>query len=213
MTDTMSTAPQPRPHAGLKCGARNHQNGKLCTLPAGWGTAHVGTGNCRKHGGNTPNAQINARRLQAEEACRRFGVEVETTPEQALLRELACAVGETEFYRERVRELPREMMTYGVERHQFAHAGAEPADGDLNKTIMHTRPSVWIVLLQQSERQLHELAATMIKLGIEARALDLAEQQGAALYRVVINIVGDLGMADDPRLSEILPRRFRELTA
>jgi len=210
----MTTARDPALHERARCGSRTRQTDDPCGLPAGWGTEHVGVGQCRKHGGNTTNARIHAQRILAEDAARRFGVEVETTADAALLRELAAVNGEVMFYRARVSELPREAMTFGVTRREYAHAGENPEAGDLNETEMHTRPNVWITLLHQTEKHLAELAATMIKLGIERRSVEVAESQGAALYKVVILVVGDLGVRpDDPRLAEILPRRFRELAA
>ena len=38
-----------------KCGGKLHKRDGACTLPAGWGTDHVGYGRCRKHFGNAPN--------------------------------------------------------------------------------------------------------------------------------------------------------------
>jgi len=38
-----------------KCGGKLHGRDGTCTLPAGWGTDHVGYGRCRKHFGNAPN--------------------------------------------------------------------------------------------------------------------------------------------------------------
>lgn len=38
-----------------QCGARNRQ-GNPCGKPAGWGTAHPGTGRCRLHGGASTGA-------------------------------------------------------------------------------------------------------------------------------------------------------------
>jgi hypothetical protein len=37
-----------------------------CSLPAGWGTDHVGVGRCKLHGGNTPNHRTAARLKLAE---------------------------------------------------------------------------------------------------------------------------------------------------
>jgi len=38
-----------------RCGGKLHKRDGTCTLPAGWGTDHVGYGRCRKHFGNAPN--------------------------------------------------------------------------------------------------------------------------------------------------------------
>lgn len=36
-----------------KCGRLRNRTGTYCTLDAGWGTDHVGSGACRKHGGTS----------------------------------------------------------------------------------------------------------------------------------------------------------------
>jgi hypothetical protein len=56
---------------GPKCGAKRHGRAETCTLPAGWGTDHVGTGRCRKHFGNAPNvARAAAREIVLDQAKR-----------------------------------------------------------------------------------------------------------------------------------------------
>lgn len=57
MSITALMTPRGKEAAQRKCGARTRGNrkGGRCQLPAGWGTAHVGFGRCRLHGGNTPS--------------------------------------------------------------------------------------------------------------------------------------------------------------
>jgi len=38
------------------CGAST-RNGEPCSLPAGWGTDHIGEGRCKLHGGATPRGE------------------------------------------------------------------------------------------------------------------------------------------------------------
>jgi len=40
------------------CGATN-RHGEPCSLPAGWGTDHVGNGRCKLHGGNSLTGEDN----------------------------------------------------------------------------------------------------------------------------------------------------------
>ena len=65
---------------GPKCGAKRHGSTETCTLPAGWGTAHVGTGRCRKHMGNTPNVARAAAREQAEQEAREVLARLDVRP-------------------------------------------------------------------------------------------------------------------------------------
>ena len=113
----MTTQPNTPGHDRRLCGSlKRDGSGDTCTLPAGWGTDHVGAGNCRKHLGNSPNAVTHARHVMAADACERFGVPIETSAEAALLDALAHAAGDVVFYRARVQELSREQMVYGAER-------------------------------------------------------------------------------------------------
>jgi hypothetical protein len=47
-----------------KCGAETRSGGN-CGRPKGWGTDHVGFGNCKLHAGSTPNGRKHGARLRA----------------------------------------------------------------------------------------------------------------------------------------------------
>lgn len=194
---------------GPKCGARGHQSGDPCDLPAGWGTDHVGVGQCRKHMGNAPNNVASARRLQALEATRRFGTPIETTAEEALLRELHVTAGEVEFYRSQVARLPPDAMVYGTERATRRRRGDVVED----ETVVRSRPNVWVTLLHQAESHHLEVAATIARLGIEARAVEVSREQmlivEAIISQALWRIAGIRG--DDPRVQRELPEIIREI--
>jgi hypothetical protein len=44
----------------VQCSAKTKSRGTPCTHPRGWRTDHPGSGNCRSHGGNTPNGAKHA---------------------------------------------------------------------------------------------------------------------------------------------------------
>jgi hypothetical protein len=75
--DTMTapkdmTAGPPSPgHDRPRCGSRLHKRDGTCTLPAGWGTDHVGYGPCRKHLGNTPTVIRGAERQRVDDQARK----------------------------------------------------------------------------------------------------------------------------------------------
>jgi hypothetical protein len=94
-----------------RCGARTRSGGR-CGLPAGWGTGHPGAGACKLHAGATPNHQARARRVLAERAVQTYGLPVDTTPERALLDEVARTAGHVLWLAARVAELePAELVT------------------------------------------------------------------------------------------------------
>jgi hypothetical protein len=67
------------------CDART-RGGTPCRLPAGFGTDHVGSGRCSRHGGSTATHRGKAAREQAlaEVQAVALGGEVEVSPEDAL---------------------------------------------------------------------------------------------------------------------------------
>jgi hypothetical protein len=79
--------------AGLdgKCNSllRDH-SGRRCTLPAGWGTDHVGYGPCRKHLGNTENHRKRAADLKLRDQLAALDVETAAfeDPNKVLLQQL-----------------------------------------------------------------------------------------------------------------------------
>ena len=56
---------------GDYCGANKRQGEGTCRRPAGWGTAHVGVGRCKLHGGKTPTQEAGAHRTELEQVARR----------------------------------------------------------------------------------------------------------------------------------------------
>src|SRR5215472_13987030 len=86
------------------CGAKK-KNGGLCTLGAGWGTDHAGTGKCKLHGGSTPAHILNA---AATEYRKLFGTPMEINPLDALLWRIKLRAGEVNWQRDRMTELKPE---------------------------------------------------------------------------------------------------------
>jgi hypothetical protein len=56
------------------CGGRTKSRGTPCTLVKGWRTDHAGSGNCRWHGGATPNGKKHAATERAQKACELLGI-------------------------------------------------------------------------------------------------------------------------------------------
>lgn len=78
----------------VKCGARTKQReGGTCVLGAGWGTDHPGAGNCKLHGGATPNGRKGGRRVLARLALEKLSVPVTGDPIVVLEEAIASAFG------------------------------------------------------------------------------------------------------------------------
>jgi hypothetical protein len=56
------------------CGARTKSKGTPCTMTKGWRTDHPGSGNCRWHGGATPNGAKHAATERAKSAADLLGI-------------------------------------------------------------------------------------------------------------------------------------------
>jgi hypothetical protein len=208
----MSTQPEPARHD--KCGARGHQTGEPCGLPAGWGTSHVGVGNCRKHLGNAPNNVQHARQLQAEDAALRFGVPVQTTASDALLHELCVSRGIVDFIRARLAALPQDEMTFGSER--VTRRQRQPGGGERvieDTSTVRSRPHVWWGLLDQAQRHHAQVAAEIARLGIEERRVQLAEAQAELFYSSLIRAFALLGVSDDDRTADVILQVMGEVVA
>lgn len=82
------------------CGATNRK-GHPCTRPAGWGTGHSGIGNCKHHGGSTPNGVKYAARRALELETVRLGFSVEMEPDDLMLNTVYLAAGALAFATQR----------------------------------------------------------------------------------------------------------------
>lgn len=198
---------------GPTCGA-NAKNGP-CGNPAGMSTSHLGYGVCWRHGGRVPNHQKHAERLMAEEAARQFGVAIETTAEEALLKALARAQGYVLFYRERVAALTEDQMVYATERITRVARPVPGGPGVMTEdvTVAKSQPNVWVKLLTEAEKHLLAVAGVVASLNIEKRRVAIAEEQGEMFYQAMERIVEKLGLAGDPRLPVIVAEVINELTA
>jgi hypothetical protein len=171
-----------------RCGARRRDgSGKTCGLPAGWGTGHVGTGPCRKHLGSTPAHETRARRVQAQEAAERFGLRVMTTAPAALQAELERSAGIVAFLTGQVAGLDPAGMVGGVSERRTGPGGEEAV-------VWRAAPHVWLMLLHQWSRHHAEVAASMARLHIDERTVDLTAAIGDRLATALDVALAGAGM-------------------
>jgi hypothetical protein len=169
------------------CGGTARHGGP-CGKTAGFGTDHVGWGNCKHHGGNSPNGKAHAARLQAKAEGARLGLEVPLDPADALSLAVRLVGGQVSYLRSKLAE-------------------AEEADDDAS---LRALSSTFASALDQLAR-VGKLAADA---GIDERRLQLdalvIERIGAAVQAAI----GDAALDEDTRarLDSALRQRLGELT-
>jgi len=150
-----------------------------------------------------------------------FGLEVETTAEDALLNCLYRAHGTVMFYRHQVRLLSKDQMVYGTESIKRtirpiapALQAGGPTHTQEDTTIAKPIVNIWVRLLQDAEKHLLAVASKVAELNIEHRRVALAEEQGAFMFKLLQVVVRKLGMdPEDERLPTIIPEAIEELTS
>lgn len=123
---------------------------------------------------------------ELRDATQEFGLEIETTAQDALLRALWRSYGQVMFYKARVSELGKDKMVQGVmsiRRTRKVPGGPDEVIEDV--TTAQTVKNVWVVLLQEAEVHHLKVAATVASLNIEDRRVKLAEQQGAVFFEAL----------------------------
>jgi hypothetical protein len=122
----MSTAIERSTAKGLggACGARTRSGG-TCGKTRGWGTDHPGWGNCRYHGGSTPDGIKGAAREQANAEAGGLAVGRKVEPIDALLHVVYSVAGRVEWLGRQVMALDADGMLVdsprGRELAPYAH--------------------------------------------------------------------------------------------
>lgn len=150
-----------------------------------------------------------------ERAIAEFGTEVETTAEDALLAALWRAHGTVLFFRDHVRKLTDEQMTYGTQRiTRTVRPNGQGGTVVEDVTVARAAKNIWVQMLQEAERHLLAVGAAIATHHIEQRKVALAEEQGQLLYTAMGLILERYGIPnDDPELPVIVGEVIDRLTA
>jgi hypothetical protein len=184
--------PVPGPDKAL-CGAQrpNQPEGVTCKRVAGHGTPHLGSGRCARHGGNSRNHVKAASTELARQACATLGVPIDTHPAEALLREVCETAGNVEFYRSLVMELPThpdpDVFIPGEGDDDEGH-WERGAAGVYGRTYHvsgvptgEAKPHVLVALYNDERKHLLAVTTAALKAGVEARRVQLAEQEASLI--------------------------------
>lgn len=172
---------------------RKDKRGTRCMQPAGWGTQHKGTGNCRLHGGATPNYNKKVMKdfllEKAEIVSMIYGTAVEDIqPEEAIMQELARTAGHVQWLYENLQTQDQKLL----EEHQ--------GEGEALRqyTKLGQQPSVWIDLYFRERQHLMSVAKTASSMGIAERQIRIAEEQGQLLAETIRAFMNDPDLALTP---------------
>ena len=208
----MTAKPSRMPLQGAqKCSATSKRTGKRC---GAW--AVPGLNVCKWHGGGTAAAQDKAARSlelsSAAAVAHRFGLPIETSPQQALLDEVHRAAGMVAYYGERVAEIelndPAKLVfgtTQIVDKDGFEDGRAETREA---------KPNIWLTLWNEERDRLAKVSLAAIKAGIEERRVHLAEVQGLAIAGAIRRVLDRLGLTTQQQalVGVVVPEELRALT-
>lgn len=187
----------------VRCASRRKGRGQCQRYAAPGATV------CWQHGGNIPVVQKKAAKRVALDELGLLNDDYRIDPTQALLDEITRANGEVQYWGARVRELEESSLTYGVV--------SEEAGIDQDKTTNMTKEAsglniVYTAWVEARER-LTKVAAIAIRVGVEERRVQLAEQQGIMIAGVIHRILGQLQLTpvQSDLVTTVVPSVLREI--
>jgi hypothetical protein len=194
-------------HGKPKCGAKKRQGEGNCTRPAGWGTDHPLTGQCKLHGGCMPANRRAAQEDQARQAVVTYGLRRDINATDALLEEVQWTAGHVMYLREQVSQLSPDALTWGIRETVDKQATEFPGTDSTEAAAVN----VWLELYHRERKHLVDVCKAAISVGIEERYVRLAEAQGQVVVEVFRCILGrlDLTEAQQRLASVVVPEELR----
>lgn len=186
-----------RGHLKAECGART-KRGTVCSKTAGFGTDHVGFGQCKHHGGSTANgikfaAKLQAAALAADEDRRLDGrtLELVVDPFDAVLKMLYKAAGWEAFCTRKVVALEEATLLVDHERVTTTSGDGLTRVERSNERSLH----VWVVEQQRARSEVARLAKVAIDAGVAERYVRVAEQTAELVARAFDHLIGELDLS------------------
>lgn len=153
---------------GAICGAKKRQGGK-CTLAAGWGTPHPGTGKCKLHGGSVPN---HVKAAAKDEYRKLLGNPIEVNPYEAIMTCIKIRAGEVQWLSDRMAELDKASW--------------------VEETLVGKQFHLYARERQAAMQDLAKFSQMAISLGIAERQVRLAETYGELIANYTKRIIDSL---------------------
>lgn len=158
-----------------------------CTMPAGCGTLHPGTGPCRRHGGNSRRERTTGALMTAHAIARILDVDPWEVLEVAMRRAYAWSA----WYQGKLAT---------VESDEDLRPGGLAYD--------------WVKASERTTEQAARYAKMALDAGVAERQVQQVELQGQLIAQVLSATLHELGMtdADEIRARGIMERALRQLS-
>jgi hypothetical protein len=180
-----------------RCTARNRQGERCKRAAIKGGTV------CPMHGGKAPQVRDAAERNRAlavaRAECVTLGIPIEIDPGHALISSLFEREGNVAFYRALVEKLGTGV--YGATYH---------ADGGLTG---EAKPHVLVELYHRELQARDQVAAGILKAGVEERRIRLAEGQAQQIATFARGLLAELGIDPASAPARAAFRKHLELVA
>ena len=169
-----------------RCKGTNRR-GEPCGNPPGKGTSHLGTGNCKHHGGSTPTGRASALNEQARVQLARLDL----PPVEDPLSELARVCGQVLGWKDMLAEKVNALTSLRYEN----EAGGEQLRAEV---------ALWERALDRCERFL----TAMARLNIDERLARISEERAEVIITTLTAALERAGAA--PELSDAVLTAFDE---
>lgn len=157
---------------------------RYCSKNAGYGTSHVGYGNCKFHGGSSPNGVTSGQRMMIKEESDAMVVKEAQLPKT--LGERLSTPGPIAPPEVEVLKLAGEMKEWtGVMRERMS----ELSTLDITDAAGIEHARALVELYERAIDRYSELIQFMIKIGVRERVVAIQEQQGQALASLVLSLI------------------------
>jgi hypothetical protein len=176
---------------------------------------------CRFHGAASERARRRAERALAQQAeeerltkarkiAARFALTVtDTNPLDAIQAELDRGAGLIQYYLAKLVEVDDKALTFGVAKIEDIRAGqGRPG----RNTTFEAQPSMWLRLLNEERDRHAKLAVEAVKIGLEARRVQIRQEESRALIAVLDGSLRALGLdPGDAKVAAVVARQLEAL--
>lgn len=151
-------------------------------MPAGWGTDHVGFGQCKFHGGRLPGNRVAAAKKEiakVTDGAVFMGKPLDMGPEETMLACVKVAAGHLAYATMKVAEVPE--------------------DEGFVETLMGKQLHPWARVQAECLDRLARFSKMAIDCGAEPKAVEMAKKYAPAIAEVLKQVFDDLNLTEDQK--------------